>query len=88
MWPVISGPAIVTSRTLPASASVSSWLKVISLDRRLLPRALEQGHQRQNEQEDDHPEGEISIIRVHRLPVAERPREISRILPTLSFPSI
>ena len=32
MWPVISGPAIVTSRTFPASASDKSWLKVISLD--------------------------------------------------------
>ena len=52
--------------------------------RRLLARALEQGHERQNEQEDDHPQGEISIVCVHNLPVTERSPEISRTLPTLS----
>ncbi len=36
---------------------------------RLLRRALEQSNQRQNQQEDDHPEGEISQIGVHRIPI-------------------
>ena len=54
--------------------------------RRLLARALEQGHERQNEQKDDHPQGEISIVCVHNLSVTERSSEISRTLPTPSLP--
>ena len=54
--------------------------------RSLLARALKQSHERQNEQEDNHPEGEISIVCVHRLPVKERSSEISPTLPTLFLP--
>ena len=39
--------------------------------RGLLAGALEQRHQRQDKQENNHPQGEISIIRVHSLPMAE-----------------
>ena len=56
--------------------------------RGLLAGALEQGHQRQHEQEDDHPQGEISVIRVHSLPVTERSPENSPARPALSFPHI
>jgi len=87
MWPEISGPAIVTSRTFPASASVSNWLKVISLDGAFWP-GLWKSHQRQNEQKDDHPQGEISVIRVHGLPVTERSPEISLAFTPLSCPHI
>ena len=48
--------------------------------RRFLARALEQSHERQNEQKDDHPEGEISIVCVHNLSVTGRSSENSRTL--------
>ena len=35
----------------------------------LLRRALEQGHQRQHQQEDDHPQGEVAKVWVHRVPI-------------------
>jgi hypothetical protein len=38
----------------------------MSLPARALAGVLEQGHQREHQQEDDDPQGEISKIRVHR----------------------
>jgi hypothetical protein len=56
--------------------------------RGLLAGALEQSHQGQNEQKDDHPQGEISVIRVHSLPVTERSPEISPAFTPMSCPHI
>ena len=56
--------------------------------RGFLAWALEQSHQRQNQQENDHPQGKISVIRVHSLPVTEGSINLSPTLPTLSFPHI
>ena len=44
--------------------------------RRLLGRALEQRDKRQHQQEDDHPEGKIAQIRVHRIPIDSGARPI------------
>ena len=53
--------------------------------RRLLSRALEQGDQGQHKQENDHPQGEVSIVRVHRLPVTDGRRRDLHPLPALSI---
>src|SRR5208337_1346145 len=45
--------------------------------RRLLARALEQRYKRQDQEENDHPQGEVAVVRVHRLSVTEtRPRNL------------
>jgi hypothetical protein len=46
--------------------------------RRLLRWALEQSDQRQDEQENDHPEGEVTKIRVHRFPIDSAAAGMSR----------
>jgi hypothetical protein len=72
-----------------AGVSVGQQLAERDFARRgLLAGALKQSHERQHEQEDDHPQGEITVIRVHGLPVTERSPENSLARPALSFPHI
>ncbi len=53
--------------------------------RRFLARALKQSDQGEHEQENDHPQGEVSVVCVHRLPVTDGRRRNLHPLPALSL---
>ncbi len=63
---------MTTSRTLPWSTSLSSWENEISCVTDRWPGFWNTREQRQQEQDDDHPEGEIAQIRIHPVSLMAR----------------